>query len=136
MKNLLKISDYYYVVDDNDSNDEKGYGLTLGKYIIHKNEILKVTEKLLLNISDLRYNKHIIYATTNPSLPLPQIINASDELVGKEVEIMLEPNIITKFGVNEVQDVFAFLKPISKETSLRLPDDDIFGETSTNETLE
>lgn len=62
-----------------------------------------------------------ICCSTNPNIPLPQITNPSDNMVGKEIEVEIIHNWL-ELDDKEPSD-FAIIKPISKETS-------------TNETLE
>jgi hypothetical protein len=123
MQKLIKISDYYYVVDN------KAEIVPEITWCINKNEDTLYIPNCGTSSTAEYWNK--IIATTNPSLPLPQITNASDDMVGKEVEVEFKPLTLIDSYISEI----AILKPISK--GLRLPDDDIFGvETSINGTLE
>ena len=144
MKKLIKISDYYYVIDDKAEIRKNDWLIENNIYV---NKVYSCEGTLLRH--DVNLNRDKIICSTNPSLPLPQITNASDELVGKEIEVEFIYEIhsyyrasdtkIDKFKSIQKRDDYAYelelmnftthyvdtviLKPISKETS-------------TNETLE
>jgi hypothetical protein len=117
MKKLIKISDYYYVVDDEAERKEgdflqftvlKDNSPFICKWIndadLCKEYNHGVVVKRHFDILGEKGNK--IIATTNHNLLLPQITNASDDMVGKEVEVKFYPVLNT-----------VDIKPISKETS-------------------
>lgn len=118
MKRLIKISDYYYVVDDKAEIKEGDIVLVEIQFnpsLIQT--VKKITESRVyykeggFDISpNLGEELPKIIATTNPSLPLPQIINASDDMIDKEVEIF------NKSYEDHINGLVT-LKPISKETS-------------------
>jgi hypothetical protein len=125
MKKLIKISDYRHVIEDKMEIKEGDYYICEenkleDNYIIVKNYYKNFQFKDLTNVTK-------IIATTDPSLPLPQITNASDELVGKEVEVEFKTIEvpISSYGIsyamgkgepNTEEKEVAILKPISKET--------------------
>lgn len=105
MKKFIKL-DYYYVVDNKTEIKE-------GDWYIFKNSIYQSCSNGDKIIS------YKVIATTNPNLPLPQIANASDELVGKEVEVVFYPDYTESpaaFEYGTGKEVCR-IKPISKETS-------------------
>lgn len=115
MQKLIKVSDHYYVIDNKImvgnriislNPDDYGYIQTMPVFAAQ------------LNLPAISWFKSIL-ATTNPSLPLPQITNTSDDMVGKEVEVEIYQGI----NLLDEERLLCNIKPISKETS-------------TNETLE
>ena len=77
MKKLIKVSDYYYVVDDKAEIKE-------GDYYISYSTDPKIICAGLNPPQPNSGRASKIIATTNFLLPLPQITNASDDMVGKE----------------------------------------------------
>lgn len=131
MKKLIKISDYYYVINDKDRIKEGDV-----VYNKHNNSTpnhIHIQKGVHNDISDMK-----VIATTSISLPLPQITNASYELIDKEVEVESVYDFKCDCGFNTdnigditivnnkaacpkcgeyfITDKFAILKPITKET--------------------
>lgn len=132
MNTLIKKSDYYYVIDDKSEIKEgdflqftvlKDNSPFISKWI-NDDDLCKeynhgVVIKSHFNILGEKGNK--VIATTNPSLPLPQITNVSNDMIGKEVEIEFKSYPDDKDMIKGWKEVI--IKPINKGTS-------------TNETLE
>jgi hypothetical protein len=161
MKKLIKI-DYYYVIDDTAEIKEGDYWTSLLQSSnlsksIHICKNIAFNNPTFLNDKDCDTEVKVI-CSTNPNLPLPQITNASDDMVDKEVEVEFKTIEvpISSYGIsyamgkgepNTEEKEVAILKPISKETYSYDEGDRInaefaryetlkFKETSTNETLE
>lgn len=132
MKKLLKVSDYYYVVDDEAEIKEGNYFLDM--YNKQESGIQQCTRTHadIVNTKDKGVLCNKIIATTNPSIPLPQITNASDDMVGKEVEVEIfkqEVSAIqctTPNGHKYLETAWMFvaeIKPISKASEQELFND-------------
>ena len=109
MKKLIKISDYYYVIDDKAE-------IKIGTWYQENNHIDEEFGTIRQFLSNDTHNPNVccahFIATTNPSLPLPQITNPNDDMVGKEVEVDFQDYQLENY-ISEI----AIIKPISKETS-------------------
>jgi hypothetical protein len=115
MKKLIK-TEYYYVVDDKSEIKEGDLFINLD------NTIFTCTRENIHVICNTLIYKKII-ATTNPSLPLSQITNASNDMVGKEVEVKftegwIKTGVYADNGDDYCEPIeVAILKPISKCTT-------------------
>ena len=118
MQKLIKLSNYYYVVDD------KAEIKDLGEYYIDNdepNKVVKIKHKFHLqqvNYGILKSECAKVIATTNPLVNTFMILDIDKELIDKEVQVTFERVYFEKEST-----IIAIIKPISKETS-------------TNETLE
>ena len=98
MQKLIKISDYYYIVDD-------------------KAEIKKDDYKQCQFTGDISkfpngQHQHKVIATTNPLVNTFMILDIDKELIDKEVQVTFERVYFEKEST-----IIAIIKPISKETS-------------------
>ena len=124
MKKLIKISDFYYVIDTEALIDENDYYLS-------ENLIYKSTFEFN---GYPRAKKDKVEATTNPLIPLPKIIELSDELellIGKEIKIEIIYNWfkLENKENKKITDI-AIIKPISTNESLEF-EPDLFNDNST-----
>ena len=90
MQKLIKLSNYYYVVDD------KAEIKDLGEYYIDNdepNKVVKIKHKFHLqqvNYGILKSECAKVIATTNPLLETSMILDIDKELIDKEVQVTFE----------------------------------------------
>jgi hypothetical protein len=117
MKNqLFKTDEYFYVLKIDNIIPKGKYYYNTGNIDDGEHNIHIATQDIVESPAELE-----IIATTNPSLPLPQIANASDDIVDKEVEVEFTEEYV--MGSLDEPITIAILKPISKETSISLVKD-------------